>query len=88
MKPIISVVVPVYNVEYYLDACVQSVLNQSFTNFELILVDDGSTDSSVQNAMNGKSAMAEYMLFTNQTAEYLMRETSVLFMLRGNISHY
>ena len=42
----ISVVVPVYNVEAYLNACVQSVLAQSYKNFELILVNDGSTDQS------------------------------------------
>ena len=42
----ISVVVPVYNVEAYLDECVQSILGQSYTDYELILVDDGSTDSS------------------------------------------
>ncbi len=45
-KPLISVVVPVYNVELYLDRCVKSVLSQSFNDFELILVDDGSTDKS------------------------------------------
>ena len=40
----ISVIVPVYRVEKYLDRCVESVLNQSFSDFELILVDDGSPD--------------------------------------------
>ena len=44
MKPTISVVVPVYNVEKYLDRCVESILAQSFSDFELILVDDGSPD--------------------------------------------
>ena len=42
----ISVIVPVYNVEPYLRRCVDSILIQSFTEFELILVDDGSTDHS------------------------------------------
>lgn len=44
--PLISIVVPVYNVEQYLDTCIQSVKNQTYTNWELILVDDGSTDRS------------------------------------------
>lgn len=45
-KPLISIVVPVYNVELYLNQCVDSILAQSFKNYELILVDDGSYDSS------------------------------------------
>lgn len=44
--PIISVIVPVYNVEKYLSKCLESILNQSFSQFELILVNDGSTDNS------------------------------------------
>lgn len=44
-NPLISVIVPVYKVEKYLKQCVDSILNQSFTDFELILVDDGSPDS-------------------------------------------
>lgn len=42
----ISVIVPVYNTEKYLDRCVQSILAQTYTDFELLLIDDGSTDSS------------------------------------------
>ncbi len=42
--PIISIIVPVYKVENYLDACIESILNQTFRDFELILVDDGSPD--------------------------------------------
>ena len=42
----ISIIVPVYNVEKYLKKCIESILNQVFTEFELILVDDGSTDNS------------------------------------------
>lgn len=43
--PKVSVIVPVYNVEKYLDRCIQSILNQTFTDFELILVNDGSPDN-------------------------------------------
>jgi len=43
--PEISVIVPVYNVEKYLSRCIDSILNQTFSDFELILVDDGSTDN-------------------------------------------
>ncbi|WP_249869453.1 glycosyltransferase family 2 protein [Oceanobacillus saliphilus] len=46
MNPIISIVVPVYNVESYLKDCIDSILAQSFNNYELILVNDGSTDRS------------------------------------------
>lgn len=42
----VSVIVPVYNVEQYLSACVESVLQQTYPDFELLLVDDGSTDGS------------------------------------------
>lgn len=45
-EPLISLIIPVYNVEKYLDYCMKSVLAQNYTNLEIILVDDGSTDSS------------------------------------------
>lgn len=44
--PKISVIVPVYNCEAFIERCVQSILNQTFSDFELILVDDGSADKS------------------------------------------
>lgn len=45
--PKISVIVPVYNIENYIEECIKSILNQTFKDFELLLVDDGSTDSSL-----------------------------------------
>ena len=46
MKPYFSIIVPVYQAEHTLERCVQSVLQQEYRNFQLILIDDGSTDGS------------------------------------------
>ena len=45
--PLVTIIVPVYNAEKYLDMCIQSVINQTFDRWELILVNDGSTDRSL-----------------------------------------
>jgi glycosyltransferase involved in cell wall biosynthesis len=44
--PLFSVIVPIYNIEDYVGMCIDSILSQTFTDFEVILVDDGSTDKS------------------------------------------
>ncbi|MBE5744190.1 MAG: glycosyltransferase family 2 protein [Clostridiales bacterium] len=46
MQKLISVIVPVYNVEPYLERCVNSIINQTYKNLEILLIDDGSTDNS------------------------------------------
>ena len=46
-QPLVSILIPVYNVEYYLEKCLDTVENQTYQNLEIILVDDGSTDHSL-----------------------------------------
>lgn len=48
MNELISVIVPVYNVEKYLERCIRSILDQTYEKFELLLIDDGSPDSSIE----------------------------------------
>lgn len=48
MNDLISVIIPVYNVAPYIDRCIKSVLRQTYTNIEILLIDDGSTDGSGQ----------------------------------------
>lgn len=47
-KPLISVIVPIYNVEQYISKCIESIINQTYKNIEIICVDDGSTDGSYE----------------------------------------
>ena len=63
-NPFFSIVMPVYNVEKYLTQAVQSVLNQTYENFELLLIDDCSTDSSAQlcEALANKDARVHLMM--------------------------
>ena len=43
-NPLVSIIVPVYGVEAYLDQCINSIVEQTYQNIELILIDDGSSD--------------------------------------------
>lgn len=47
MNNIVTVIVPIYNVEEYLEDCIKSIINQTYKNIEIILIDDGSTDESL-----------------------------------------
>ncbi len=60
-NPLVSVIVPVYNVERYVKKCIESIVEQSFSNLQIILVDDGSTDSSgkICDDMKSKDARIE-----------------------------
>ena len=84
--PKISVIVPVYNAIPYLSKCVNSILNQTFQNFELLLIDDGSTDGSgklcevfekedhrvrVFHQINGGAGTARNTGLTNATGKYI-----------------
>ena len=83
----ISVIIPVYNVELYLERCLNSVLGQTYTDFEVILIDDGSTDNSgsicdeyakkhnfikVLHIGNGGPARARRIGVDNSNGKYIM----------------
>lgn len=65
-KPLISVVVPVYNVEKYLGCCIESIVGQTYKNLQIILVDDGSTDSSYQICMDYAKKDARIAVFQKE----------------------
>lgn len=48
MNVLISIIIPVYNVEDYLERCLDSIIHQSYKNIEIIVINDGSTDSSLK----------------------------------------
>ena len=47
-KPKVTIIIPVYNAEKYIKECFDSIINQTFSNFEVIIIDDGSIDNSSQ----------------------------------------
>ena len=67
MNPTISVIVPAYNAESFIVPCIESILNQSFRDLELILVDDGSKDRTAEicQSFAAKDPRVKYLYKTN-----------------------
>lgn len=68
MRPLVSVIVPVYNAEKYLKRCLESILSQTYCNYEVILIDDGSTDNSkdIVNKYQSKDDRIIYLYQENE----------------------
>ena len=73
MSILLSIIVPVYNVGSFLPKCIDSIISQTFTDFELILVDDGSTDNSVE-ICDAAAKTVVYELFIKKTAALSVQE--------------
>lgn len=86
-KPLVTVILPIYNVEKYLEKCIETVINQTYKNLEIVLVDDGSTDASsdicdkwatidsrikVIHKKNAGLGMARNTGLDNATGEYVL----------------
>ena len=63
--PYFSIIIPVYNVEKYLSQCLDSILEQSFGDYELILINDGSKDNSLNICQNYSKRDNSCLLYTS-----------------------
>ena len=97
-NPLISVIIPVYNSEKYLKECLDSVVNQTYNNLEIIIINDGSTDNSLQiiksykdsrikltNKDNGGVSSARNEGLKQATGEYVMFVDSDDYLTNNNV---
>lgn len=84
--PEISIITPVYQAEKFLKKCVDSILSQSFTDWELLLVDDGSTDKSSEICRTYAEQDARIRYHQKRTAASVRRGMRALRLQRGVIS--
>lgn len=82
----IRIIVPIYNQEKYLNQCIDSIIKQTYTNFELLLIDDGSTDMSAEICIRWekRDKRIRYIYQTNQGVS-VARNTGLLNASGENI---
>lgn len=78
-----SIIIPVYNVEDYLNQCLDSILCQNFSNFEVVLVNDGSTDSSLEICKNYQQNFAQIKLIDQENGGLSDARNKGLIASRG-----
>jgi len=82
-KPLISVVIPVYNVESYLENCINSIVQQTYSNLEIILVNDGSTDNSTKICETAASKDSRIVLINQKNQGVSSARNNGLSIARG-----
>lgn len=83
-NPAISLIIPVYNVEKYLEKALKSVENQTFKDFEVIIVDDGSTDSSIKIINEFCERNSNFKLITQKNSGPAVARNTALSISRGS----
>lgn len=63
-NPLVSIIIPAYNVEKYVDCCIKSVVNQTYKNIEILLVDDGSTDKTYKKCMEWEKLNSKIRVYS------------------------
>ena len=86
--PFFSIVLPIYNVEKYLNRCIDSILKQGFDDYEIILVDDGSKDSCGQHCELWKAYQVEYNHHYPKTEYTLLEPHLILCFLHIQVQHF
>ena len=87
-KPLVSVIIPVYNAETTIDECIESVIKQSYDNLEILIIDDGSTDNSYKKLQQYKNQDNRIILFRREnkglqyTLNQLINESKGSFIAR------
>lgn len=81
--PLISIIIPVYNAEKYLEECLTSVQNQDYKNFEAIIIDDGSTDSSAEICKKFVETDSRFRYFYQNNAGVSSARNTALKMAEG-----
>ena len=76
-QTLVSIIIPIYNVEGYLAECLESVINQTYKNIEIICVNDGSTDKSLSILENYGKAILVLLLLIKKMRGYLLQEIVV-----------
>ena len=79
--PLVSVIIPVYNSENYVEACIGSVVNQSYKNLEIIVVNDGSTDGSQYLVEKYASADSRVVVINKEEFYKLKYCSTVVYMV-------
>ena len=83
-NPTVSVIIPVYNAQEGIKQCLDSLLNQSFTDFEIILLNDGSTDNSLE-VIKKYAAVNDFIRVIDKENEELLKpEIKVYNLLMGS----
>lgn len=83
-QPLISVIIPVYNMEQYVARCLDSVLNNTYKNLEIICVDDGSTDGSMHILRDYEKRDGRIVLITKQNGGVSSARNAGLERMRGD----